>query len=99
MLMYCGAVLLHILCSILCVLCCSDFLGTLSILHESLMRSATAAKSRVSTTFNLHTSALQHSLSLMWPDLDEHRGVARKARLLEALRVRQHRDLLCLLLL
>ena len=66
---------------------CSDSLTTLAILHESLMRTATADKARISSAFNLAPGALEHSLQLLWPAFEAAKGAARTAALLEVLQV------------
>lgn len=51
------------------------------------MREATAAKHRADVTFNPSAQSLQHSVSLVWPQLDKCRSLKKKFHLLEGLLV------------
>ncbi|MEW5302522.1 MAG: hypothetical protein WDW36_005300 [Sanguina aurantia] len=63
----------------------SDLITTLGILHEAIMREATAAKHRADVTFNPSAQSLQHSVSLVWPQLDKCRSLKKQFHLLEGL--------------
>jgi len=54
------------------------------------MREATASKQRVSAGFTLHPRGLEHTLSRLWPQLEQLRGLTRRAQLVDALQVRLH---------
>ncbi|KAI8469474.1 MAG: hypothetical protein J3K34DRAFT_522137 [Monoraphidium minutum] len=71
----------------------SDNISALALLHDSLMRSATADKVRASSSFAIHPRGLDHAAHLLWPDLEMQRGRARRARLLQALQA-QYREML-----
>mmetsp|Transcript_18765 Transcript_18765/g.40356 ORF Transcript_18765/g.40356 Transcript_18765/m.40356 type:complete len:735 (+) Transcript_18765:308-2512(+) len=63
----------------------SDLITTLGIIHESFMREATNAKQRVNVSFNPSSSSLQHSIALVWPQLEKQRTLKKKFQLLESL--------------
>jgi hypothetical protein len=75
--------------------CCSESVTTLAILHDSLLAAATEAKERVSISFKLHPAALQHCCELLWPQLEEQRGHARRRKLAAALQVGLVNSLRC----
>lgn len=66
---------------------CSESITTMSILHDSLLAAATAAKQHVTVRFRLHPGALQHGCRLLWPRLEVARRLARRRKLAAALHV------------
>lgn len=65
----------------------SDLICTLGIIHEIVMREATAAKLRVAVSFNPSVQSLQHSVALVWPKLEKQRSLKKQYTMLEGLQV------------
>ena len=65
----------------------SDLITTLGILHDHLMREATSAKHKVSVSFNPNAQSLQHSITMVWPQLEKQRTLKKNYHLLEGLQV------------
>ncbi|GIL85198.1 hypothetical protein Vretimale_10813 [Volvox reticuliferus] len=70
----------------------SDLVSTLGIIHEHIMREATAAKLRVSVSFNPSAQSLQHSVALVWPQLAKQRTLKKTFLMLEALQELKMQD-------
>lgn len=66
----------------------SDLVSTLGIIHEHVMREATNAKLRVNVSFNPSAQSLQHSVALVWPQLEKQRTLKKTYNMLEGLAVR-----------
>eukprot|EP00198_Chlamydomonas_reinhardtii_P000372 XP_001689707.1 bardet-biedl syndrome 7 protein [Chlamydomonas reinhardtii] len=63
----------------------SDLVSTLGIIHEHVMREATNAKLRVNVSFNPSAQSLQHSVALVWPQLEKQRTLKKTYNMLEGL--------------
>jgi len=63
----------------------SDLITTLGIIQGAVTREATAAKHRVSASFNPSAAALQQSIAHVWPQLERQRTLKRNFQLLEGL--------------
>lgn len=63
----------------------SDLITTLGIVHEHVMMQATNAKHRVNVSFSPSSASLQHSIALVWPQLERQRTLKKKFLLLEGL--------------
>ncbi|GAX76228.1 hypothetical protein CEUSTIGMA_g3672.t1 [Chlamydomonas eustigma] len=63
----------------------SDLITTLGIIHEHLMSEATNAKQRVKVSFSPSSASLQHSITLVWPQLEKQRTLKKNFQLLEGL--------------
>jgi hypothetical protein len=58
----------------------ADALPPLALLHECVMREATAAKQRVGCSFSISPQALEASLGALWPQLQQALDSDRKVR-------------------
>jgi hypothetical protein len=56
----------------------ADALPPLALLHECVMREATSAKQRVSSSFSISPQALEASLAGLWPQLRSAMDADRK---------------------
>ncbi|KAG2493069.1 hypothetical protein HYH03_008732 [Edaphochlamys debaryana] len=70
----------------------SDLVSTLGILHEHCMREATNAKQRVTVSFNPSAQSLQHSVALVWPQLEKQRTLKKTYMMLEGLQELRMQD-------
>ncbi|GLC59925.1 hypothetical protein PLESTB_001554700 [Pleodorina starrii] len=70
----------------------SDLVSTLGIIHEHIMREATASKLRVSVSFNPSAQSLQHSVALVWPQLQKQRSLKKTFFMLEGLQELKMQD-------
>ncbi|PNH08710.1 Bardet-Biedl syndrome 7 protein [Tetrabaena socialis] len=70
----------------------SDLVSTLGIIHETVMREATAAKLRVTVSFNPSAQSLQHSVALVWPQLEKQRTLKKTFFMLEGLQELRMQD-------
>lgn len=70
----------------------SDLVSTLGIIHEHIMREATNSKLRVNVSFNPSVQSLQHSVALVWPQLEKQRTLKKMYGMLEGLQELKMQD-------
>ncbi|KXZ55148.1 hypothetical protein GPECTOR_3g298 [Gonium pectorale] len=70
----------------------SDLVSTLGIIHEHIMREATNSKLRVNVSFNPSAQSLQHSVALVWPQLERQRALKKTYMMLEGLQELKMQD-------